>query len=278
LLSKRFFAPGTKVAPLLEHPVTWLADYSVAGEACFRIGRVGDEVIAEWVGAATLIARRDGTGARLTFEPTADLRTVEKIRRGSAWLLLRQLEGKIALHGSAVRYGNRALVFLGRSGDGKSTIAAAMCRRGAELLADDAVGVDVTANGWVVQPHELDHWLDGAARRALGEGTAADEPRKAPVRSTSLASEPTMLAAFVALEFADVEPKLIRLHGIEAVAPLVPQVARLVIDEPERQKRELDLLFSLVDALPVHRLVRPRDLDRLEDVVDLVLEQVGCTA
>lgn len=257
---------------------TWLAEHLQDGEVCFRVGTVGAEVIAEWVGLATLIAARDGSNPRLTFEPGADPREVEKVRRGSAWLLLRQLQGRLGMHGSAVSVGPRAVVFLGSSGRGKSTLAAAMCRRGADLLADDAVGIEeVGEHHWSVIPQEVDHWLDGEARRALGQPDVTTG--KAPQRTTRPARAPARLVAFVELAFDDaVRPRMIRQHGIHAVHSLIPQLARFVLDESARQRRELDVLHAMVESTPVYMLERPRSFAELDLTVDLVLELVGAEA
>jgi len=49
----------------------------------------------------------------------------------------------LAMHGSALAWGGRAHVVLGASGSGKSTTVRAMLERGALVLADDMVLVDV---------------------------------------------------------------------------------------------------------------------------------------
>lgn len=270
--------------------VRWLAEHAAHGEVSFRIGRDGDDLIAEWIGLVRLVARRDGTASRLEIVAGADVRAVEKIERGSARLLLRHLEGRVALHGAAVVSGDRAVVLLGRSGDGKSTLAAWLCARaGATLFADDAVAIDEVfrdphstdgvENRWVVLAAERDHWLDDAAQRAIGlcpraarDGTGS--VGKIPVRSEHAGSGRARLHALVALAFTDVAaPRLTRLHGVEALAALVPQAVRFVLDEPALQRRELDELGALVETVPVFRLERARDLAQLDET-GLLVEDV----
>jgi len=255
--------------------VTWVAQSSDEGEACFRIGTSGTDVIAEWPGLAKLVAARDGSTSELTFEHGVDPRDADKIRRGSAWLLLRHLEGRLGLHGSAVSVGEDcAIVFLGRSGDGKSTLAAAMCGSGCSLLADDAVALEEAAGGaWHVVPHEVDHWLDAEARRALG--APPSDRAKAPWRARRSAEAAVPVAAFVELAFDDAAPRLSLQRGSRAVQSLIPQVARFVLDEPERQRRELDMLHTIVETTPVYLLERPRRFSELERTVDLLLDLVA---
>src|SRR4051812_40864640 len=107
--------------------VRWLAEYAEDGAVAFRIGRDGEELVAEWVGLARLTASRDRCQHRFEAEPGVDDAEVDKVRRGGANLLLRHLQGKLAIHGAAVARAGRAIILLGRSGQGKSTLAASLC-------------------------------------------------------------------------------------------------------------------------------------------------------
>ena len=60
------------------------------------------------------------------------------------------------------------------------------------------------------------------------------------------------------------------------MAALVPLLVRFVVDEPDLQRRELDLLSDLVARVPIVRLERPRALRALPatmDVIGAVLEE-----
>jgi hypothetical protein len=73
----------------------------------------------------------------------------------AAWLLT--LRGLAVVHGSAVCLGNAAVILAGRSGLGKSTVAALCCAAGAQLVADDVVPLRNDAEGVVCTGlgHEL---------------------------------------------------------------------------------------------------------------------------
>ena len=58
------------------------------------------------------------------------------------------LRGMEILHASAVEMAGRAVAFLGSSGVGKTTLAARIVVRGARLVTDDVLAVDM-ANGAV---------------------------------------------------------------------------------------------------------------------------------
>jgi hypothetical protein len=258
--------------------VRWIAEHVEDGVLRGRVGRAGDDLVAEWTGVARLDVRRDGTNVRFTPAPGASPEDVGKIRDGAARALLHQMGGALALHGSAVGVDGRAVVFFAGSGAGKSTLAAGLCERaGAELLSDDVVVLERGESGFEVLPLERCHWLDAASRAALGLGTsraldhAGDRaPDKEPVPAKAGSPSRAKLAALVHLSFGSPdEPSAARVDGVEAAALLLAQLVRFVVDEPELQRRELDEVARLVEEIPLWRLERPRRMARLGDTVDL---------
>lgn len=253
----------------------WLAEHLEDGEVAYRIGREGDELVAEWLGVVRLVARRDGSEFRFEPDPGAEPRDVEKIVQGSAQLLLRHLQGKLALHGAAVEIDGRAVVLLGQSSDGKSTLAASLCQRPrVKFLADDAVALELTEEGYSVLPLERNHWLEASARVALGHQVPSSTIKE-PVSARNVGSGGAPLVAFVELRFGDADaaaPTVHRLQGLEALAKLMPQIVRFVIDEPDLQRRELDAILGLVGRVPMTSIERPRRFELLDTTADLVFD------
>ena len=84
--------------------------------------------------------------------PGLDPRTLALVLIGPvAALVLHQL-GQPSLHASAVQLGGRAVVFLGPPGQGKSTLAASLLRRGAILLTDDILPLRARDDGVFAVP------------------------------------------------------------------------------------------------------------------------------
>lgn len=261
--------------------VRWLAEYAEDGEVAFRIGRDGDELVAEWIGLARMTASRDGSAHRFVPVQGIEQAEIDKVRRGGANLLLRHLQGKLAIHGAAVALGGRAIILLGRSGQGKSTLAASLCAHaGTTLFSDDAVALDPgpSAGTYVVSAVESNHWLDAPARRALlADASNLDADGKIPVRAPRVGSGSAALVAIVELVFHDDErPRLTAVaSGMEAMGALVPQAVRFVLDEPDLQRRELEALADLIEHVPVYRLERPKRLDMLGVAHPLLLDLLG---
>ena len=248
----------------------WLSEYAENGELRFRIGREGDRLIADWPGVGTL--RADPQRGTSSFEAAAgaEPEIVAKVETSLARALLRHLEAKLTLHGAAAQIGDVAVAMVGRSGDGKSTFAAALARRPrAAFLADDTLAIEFQACGVFVKATEQVSWLVPDARAAFnlppGEyKSAASPPRVA---------EGAPLRLLVVPAFGDVQrPTLERIRGVAVLAGLVPAVVRFVIDDPAVQMREIEQLERLASAVPIYSLVRPRALERLDESIDLTLD------
>lgn len=251
----------------------WLASRDEDGETCFRVGRLGADLVAEWVGVARLVASLDGSRHDLTFEDGVSERERKKLRSGSVHVLLRSLTGGLGLHGAAVAIDGRGLALLGGSGQGKSTLAAALCHAsaGAALLADDAVALAVGTGQASIEPTETDHWLDAPSRAALGLPALGPEEagHKAPLPAAGLPNAAISLAAVVELRWGDAPPRLEPVAGVAALSRILPHVARFAIDSPAHQRTELERLEALVARVPVFVLVRPRGFTGIQGAMDI---------
>jgi hypothetical protein len=74
------------------------------------------------------------------------------------------LQDRLSLHASAVAFGGRAIGFVAAKGSGKSTLALAMLHRGAQLLTDDTLPIDVTRAIAYPGVHSVRVWGDSAER------------------------------------------------------------------------------------------------------------------
>ena len=98
----------------------------------------------EAVAGGTLVMYRNGVqvlirdGRSMTVDAADEEDAwVRQCVLGPAFALLLQQRGGVVLHGSAVRVGDLAVVFVGVKGEGKSTTAATLVQRGHDLLTDD---------------------------------------------------------------------------------------------------------------------------------------------
>jgi hypothetical protein len=80
--------------------------------------------------------------ARMHVVDGADPEVAGVLAAGALLSYILTMRGEVVLHASAVQIGDAALAFVGRSGMGKSTMAALTCSSGASLITDDVLRVE----------------------------------------------------------------------------------------------------------------------------------------
>ena len=91
----------------------------------------------------------DGQEIAFEIEPGGD-DDISIFLRGTVFGILQFQRERIVLHASAVRVNGKAVLFCGSSGEGKSTLAAALTQRGYPLITDDLCAITVTDAGMPV--------------------------------------------------------------------------------------------------------------------------------
>ena len=83
----------------------------------------------------------NGNTITIDSAPGADEREIKSFILGTCMGNLLSQRGLFVLHGNVVVTNDKAIVICGSSGAGKSSLAAAFCRRGFALLADDVAAI-----------------------------------------------------------------------------------------------------------------------------------------
>jgi hypothetical protein len=111
---------------------------------------------------------RDGREILVDPDPDAGDALLQLALLGPVLAALLQQRGDLVLHASAVEIDGAAVGFLGGRGAGKSTMAAALLRRGYPLLTDDILAVSLEDGSPRVLPGfpQLKLWPDAVARWA----------------------------------------------------------------------------------------------------------------
>lgn len=198
---------------------------------------------------------------------------------GSAMGALLHQRGSLPLHASAVAVGGGCAAFVGPSGTGKSTLCAFLARRGHAVASDDVLPVSRSASGALrTAPGSCSVRLKADALRALGARTG--EPRrrgacgdKYLLHPDAAPAAPLPLRCVYALEDlpdgADCD--LVECTGAGAL--------RVVLDNVYRPQfavalgcfeRTFALSAAVANHVPVYRLLRPRSLRRMPEVLDLL--------
>jgi len=249
----------------------WIQEWRTDDFIDLRLGRDGEELVAEWGGLGQLRATRSGDSHRFTAHPDATPRAVEKIIQGPVQALLRHLRGGMSLHASAAARDEAAMVFLGGSTCGKSTFAAELCcREGFAMMADDVTFLEESPDGFCVIPSESTHWLRQDAAALLG-ATPVDGD-KAPLLPPRVARTPMRLEGMVYLTFDESFPSatLRRAQGHDAFLWLRTSLFRFVIDEPDVDLSDFRKIAALHAKVPLYELTRRRSLTNLGECIELM--------
>lgn len=292
----RYVAYGVRVESY--HPLAPLVVVEGDGEPDVRVrrgalderpfdGREGfqthvapDEIWIRHSRVGTFLARQ---GREIVVDPMPGVeeRVVRSyiVKAALAAVLLQR--GKLILHASGVAIGGAGVAFVGASGMGKSTTSAALHARGHPVIADDLLGVDVRgADTPMALPGFPQVLLLPESASALGRDPSS-LPRVSPASDKFMLDapqgfslEPVPLHRIYALTDADrdaIEP----LGGPEAVATLVAHTFGITAFGQGAKPAHFLLCTELVKRVPVRRLARARQLQRLTELARSVEEDLA---
>jgi len=190
--------------------------------------------------------------------------------------------GYLGLHGSAVAIDGQAVVFVGASGQGKSTTAASLYARGHTLLADDLVVLDMNHESGVPMLYPSFPQLKlfpEAAAASLG-----DDPESLPrlmvgiekrsrVAKTGFSPQPVPLKCIYILR-TDPAFAIEDLLPQEQIVQLIQQSYGALVFKlwlkGAAAAAHLRKCVALANSVPLRWLKRPRDLESLSELAQLV--------
>ena len=104
------------------------------------------ELLFEVTGVAKFYVT-DGKSIVIQKAPQCHDGDIQVFLMGTVFAYVLQYHDYLVLHGSAVLINDKAIIFSGQSGAGKSTIAAAFARKGYSVLTDDMVALKYSPHG-----------------------------------------------------------------------------------------------------------------------------------
>jgi hypothetical protein len=198
---------------------------------------------------------------------------------GTVFGALLHQRGHIVLHASAVAVDGAAVLFCGRSGLGKSTLAAALSMRGFPLLSDDvcAIGFDGGGNPYVqTDSRQLKLADDAIASFGL-------DRRRGPAVLKNMAKyyvEPAVGTDAAELPIGRIyilRRREVSQSGIDT--PVSAEVLRLlqrnayrpgIVKRTGQAPRYFAAAAKIVRKAGVYGLTAPRDLARVPETLDLL--------
>lgn len=248
--------PARGVGPLVRHP----------GDVVFRTTGVGR------------CAVRDGTTLIVDPAPGA---TPDELRQwlfGRVFSVLLHQRGLFIIHADTVDIDGGAIAFMGASGQGKSTTAAAFCAAGRPLVCEDVTAVDGTdvLAGYPVLK------LDRASADALAlqpmPGHAHPTKDKLGISvAEGFTSERRPLACAYVVTDGDAL-RTEELSRQQAAVVLLENAYCAGYFDDDQAPAFLAAAARLARAIPVRRLVRPRTFGSLDGVIDLVTSELRASS
>ena len=217
-----------------------------------------------------------GTTIQATPHPGVPLESLAVYLLGQVLAVALTRQGHEVLHGAAVEHGGQALIIMGDSGRGKSTLSAALWAQGWKLLTDDLVLPARSATGeWRVAagPARLKLHRDSATQLQANLPAplalmhpltdkavypiADERPATAPIAGIICLGEPDQ-------DGDRTEATLTQLKGRAAFQALVANNFNILEWDTRRGPAILSQATALIRDVPVWQLNRT---DRLEDLI-----------
>ncbi len=215
-------------------------------------------------------------GRHVTVIPArgADEGAVRLYLVGTVMAILLYQRGRLPLHASAIEIAGEAVGFLGVSGAGKSSMAAALQARGHRLVADDVTGVQVEGRSALTFPAfpQLKLMPDAAASVGCDPAhlfflNVTEEKRG--YRPTGVFSGAPLPIRQLYVLVDDPAIGIDRLRPHDAVVEFVRHSYPTRMLQPGGPAHFLQCA-QLTRTIPTYRLRRPRALSLLRDVAALV--------
>lgn len=217
---------------------------------------------------------------RATPAPDVDRATIEHLFHNNVVPMLMADGGALILHGAAVDIGGSALIFIGTTGKGKSTLAASFASTGFPFLSDDSVRLDPTETGYLAQPSypSLRLWRDsdnavlcGRVREMSGV-KFSNKARYAAGGEIPHTNKPTpLLAIYVLASGAPAATVIQSLGANEAMMEFVQHSFILDLQSETTVGGHFERMAALANKVSVFSLDYPRDYALLPDVRSAII-------
>ena len=222
---------------------------------------------------------REGREIGLSPAEIADRASVRLFLIGSAMGMAFHQRGMLVLHGATVLREGGATIFVGESGQGKSTLAASLGRAGHAILGDDTMPLWPVENGFKVWPGSRMFKLWSSTIEALG--ATSDGLQRVGRRfdkffvpnEVQAQDEAVPICEVVLLEAAEPgsAPVLEPLAGLAALQVISEHTYRLeYVSLLGRGAEHFRLCSRLAGRIAVARLRRPWDLDRIDSTLAML--------
>jgi hypothetical protein len=254
------------------------------GTAWLQFHRTGAGYVLRFPGFADFAVGAADLAVRCVPCPGVGERVVQHLYLNQVLPLVRSRQGRMVFHGSAVEAGSGAVVFMGASGRGKSTLAASFVAGGFRFMADDGISLSASRDGLQVEPGHpsIRLWADSRAT-LMGPEHAPEPALPYTEKACYLASDETRFCAqprdlrriyFLSDERSDAVT-IQAITPADALIELVRHSFLLDIRAPDMLAAHFEGLVRLVRSGTCFRLDYPRRFDAIPAIRAAIIRHCG---
>jgi hypothetical protein len=255
------------------------------GTTLYHFARDHEHVVLRYPRLCEFIGDPTLSDIMIYMHPGVDRGIAPVLVGGAVIAVHLRLRNELVLHASAVRAGDRAVAFVGASGMGKSTLAAALCRNGYDLVTDDVLRVDLTGGTTPrALPGSTENRLRPSARQLADDAPAhAVRPTadgRLALRSPAWSTAPLPLSACV-VPFPSRGAQDLAVHRLPRAGALLRllRFPRIVgWTDPVTAAAEFQALADLVERVPVFDVAIPWGLPFRPGLLASLVETVTIEA
>ncbi len=246
--------------------------------------RVGDAYLLRFPDLADFEVSADGTEVIAHPATATDEPTLEHLYINQLVPLALSRQGRPAYHASVVTVPGGAVAFLGKTGMGKSTLAASFALNEAAFLTDDALLIEENDSGCRAVPSHAslrlwDDSVEALVDEKIAKASAINYSSKARLlagEALAYCDEPQPLLAAFVLERQSAEDVTIReLSGLDRYMAWLGNSFLLDIEDHELLAQHFEWTHRISSTVPTFALDYPRDYGILRDVQNAVRQHVA---
>jgi len=232
----------------------WVESWSALSGILLKVEGCSDFYISS--GGQTIIKASTTQCNEIGLAPISFLSDLDReILLGPALILALALRNTWSFHASAARFQERTLIFLGESGQGKSTLTGYLARSpNWQLVADDILPATIEPFGVTVWPHFPQLKLPLKAQPSIGL------PEKLPLGAICL----------IEVTGPERKPAIAKLSSTQATQALLSHTAGTRLFTPSLLAEHLDFSVLVAQQIPAYRLTYPHRRDVLPQVQELL--------
>jgi hypothetical protein len=246
--------------------------------------RAGDAYLLRFPELADFEVSADGTEVIAHPAAATDEATIEHLYINQLVPLALSRKGRPSYHASVVTVPGGAEAFLGKTGMGKSTLAASFALNEAAFLTDDALLIQESDGGCLAMPSHAslrlwDDSVEALVDDRIAKASAINYSNKARLlagEALAYCEEPqTLLAAYVLEKQGTQDVTIRELSGLDRYMAWLGNSFLLDIEDHDLLSQHFEWTHRIAGAVPTFALDYPRDYGMLQDVQNAVRQHVA---